>query len=109
MRALISSVVLLSVCSLTGCFFGYAPEDLYKTVAPWGTEPGVYSVYLYVPEMQDEYWQDIDDLYDPAAYEGVLRYLEEKELIPDECVNGIVVFGVYGARHSIGSALFRCK
>ena len=109
MRTFSAVALLLCVCGLTGCFSSYEPEELYRTVSPWGDEPGVYQVDYYEPDMWDEYWQDLDGPYDPARYEGVSRYLEDKNLIPEECVNGIVVVDIAGGRTSIGSAFFHCR
>jgi len=101
-RGVIGFTFLALTFPLVGCggsFDIYSPGQIHRTVQSRGA--GIYVVYYE--------WPYVEDRFGKNRATAVPEYLQEKGLIPPECMQGVTVIRGGEAEGGKGWAEFRCK
>ncbi len=122
---IIRSTWFLLAFGVVACssFDTYSPNQTHRAIKPHPNHKGVYLIYYRRHQLIDEYGPGVENvrrdiqknpdnwrvIWDKAAAEAVTHYMTEKELVPPECVNGIVVISSLGDEAGGGTSAFRCK
>ena len=99
---MIGFAIAASIFPLVGCggsFDNYSPSQIHRTVQL--RMPGLYVVYYEWPYVEEHFGKD--------RATAVPEYLKAKNLVPSECLRGVIVTRGGEGEGGKGWAEFRCK
>ncbi len=124
MRLIAFFILVFSMSACGGGFDIYSPNNIYRTIQPHPNREGLYLVHYRYKEMIEVYgpgWEktlaavrqaknnkEIYNIWNQTLTLAVPKYLEEKKLIPDECIHGIVAISSNMNESGGGTTVLRC-
>ena len=127
MMKLLLAVYIPCILALIGCderFDIYSPGQIHRTVQAHPSRDGVYIVYYRWDKVIKEYGPGLETvreavisadeedklaIWENTMASAVPKYLRDKDLIPADCVHGVVVVSSNKDEGGGGATAFRCK